>query len=30
MAKITALIKNIRNAIYGKDVRESIAGAIEQ
>ena len=30
MANITELIKNIRNAIYGKDVRESIAGAIEQ
>lgn len=30
MANITELIKNIRNAILGKDVRESIAGAIEQ
>ena len=30
MANITELIKNIRNAIYGKDVRESIASAIEQ
>lgn len=30
MANITELIKNIRNAIYGKDVRENIAGAIEQ
>lgn len=30
MANITELIKNIRNAIYGKDVRESIAGAIEK
>ena len=30
MSNITELIKNIRNSIYGKDVRESIAGAIEQ
>ena len=30
MANITELIKNIRNAILGKDVRESMAGAIEQ
>ncbi len=30
MASITELIKNIRNAIYGKDVRESIASAIEK
>ena len=30
MANITELIKNIRNAILGKEVRESIAGAIEQ
>lgn len=30
MANITDFIKNIRNAIYGKDVRESIASAIEQ
>ena len=30
MANITELIKNIRNAILGKDVRESIAGAVEQ
>lgn len=30
MASITELVKNIRNAILGKDVRESIAGAIEQ
>ena len=30
MASITELIKNIRNAIYGKDVRESIAASIEQ
>lgn len=30
MANITELIKNIREAILGKDVRESIAGAIEQ
>lgn len=30
MANITELIKNIRNAVFGKDVRESIAGAIEQ
>ena len=30
MANITELIKNIRNAIYGKEVRESIAAAIEQ
>lgn len=30
MGNITELIKNIRNAIYGKDVRESIASAIEQ
>ena len=30
MASITELIKNIRNARLGKDVRESIASAIEQ
>lgn len=30
MANIIELIKNIRNAIYGKYVRESIASAIEQ
>lgn len=30
MSNITELINNIRNAIFGKDVRESIAGAIEQ
>ena len=30
MANITELIKKIRSAILGKDVRESIAGAIEQ
>ena len=30
MANITNLIKNIRKAVYGKDVRESIASAIEQ
>lgn len=30
MSNITELIKNIRNAVYGKDVRESIASAIEQ
>ena len=30
MATITELIKNIRNAVFGKDVRESIASAIEQ
>ena len=30
MASITELINNIRNAIFGKDVRESIARAIEQ
>lgn len=30
MANITELIKNVRNAIYGKDVRESIAKSIEQ
>ena len=30
MSNITELIKNIRNSIYGNDVRESIAGAIEQ
>ncbi|MBR3002847.1 MAG: hypothetical protein IKF38_04740 [Clostridia bacterium] len=30
MANITNLIKNIREAIFGKDVRESIASAIEQ
>lgn len=30
MANITELIKNIRQAILGKEVRESIAGAIEQ
>lgn len=30
MAGITELIKNIRNEIYGKDVRESIASAIEK
>ena len=30
MASITELINNIRNAIFGKDVRESIASAIEQ
>ena len=30
MASITELVKNIRNAILGKDVRESIAASIEQ
>lgn len=30
MSNITELIKNIRNAVFGKDVRESIASAIEQ
>lgn len=30
MASITELINNIRNAIFGKDVRKSIADAIEQ
>ncbi len=30
MASITELVNKIRNAIFGKDVRESIAGAIEQ
>ena len=30
MANIAQLINNIRNAVYGKDVRESIASAIEQ
>ena len=30
MANITQLINNIRNAVFGKDVRESIASAIEQ
>lgn len=30
MANITELVKNIRNAILGKEVRESIAEAIEQ
>jgi len=30
MANIKELIKNIRDAIFGKDVRESIAKAIEQ
>lgn len=30
MASITELIKNIRSAVFGKDVRESIASAIEQ
>lgn len=30
MANITELIKKIRSAILGKDVRESIAGAIEK
>lgn len=30
MANITNLIANIRKAVYGKDVRESIASAIEQ
>ena len=30
MASITEMIKNIRNAILGKEVRESIASAIEQ
>lgn len=30
MASITELVKNIRNTILGKDVRESIAASIEQ
>lgn len=30
MANITQLIKSIREAVYGKDVRESIAASIEQ
>ena len=30
MANISNLIKNIRQAVFGKDVRESIASAIEQ
>ena len=30
MANITNLISNIRKAVFGKDVRESIASAIEQ
>lgn len=30
MANITTLIQNIRKAVFGKDVRESIASAIEQ
>ena len=30
MSSITELIKKIRSAVLGKDVRESIAGAIEQ
>lgn len=30
MANITQLINNIRTAVFGKDVRESIASAIEQ
>ena len=30
MANITELVKNIRNAILGEDVRESIAASIEQ
>lgn len=30
MSNITNLINNIRKAVYGKDVRESIASAIEQ
>lgn len=30
MAGITEMIKNIRNAIFGKEVRENIASAIEQ
>ena len=30
MVNITQLISNIRKAVFGKDVRESIASAIEQ
>lgn len=30
MASVTELVENIRSAVYGKDVRESIASGIEQ